>query len=43
MVSAFSTYKETTKPHKVLVWNADGKNRIGKLRTRPRWEGSIKM
>jgi hypothetical protein len=36
MVAAFNTYGEITKPHKVSVWNVDGKSQIGKLRTRPR-------
>jgi hypothetical protein len=32
MVAAFSTYGEITKSHEVLVWNADRKRRIRKLR-----------
>jgi hypothetical protein len=43
MVATFSNYGEITKAPKVLVWNADGKSRIGKLRTRPRWEGSNEL
>lgn len=42
MIAAFGTYGEITKPHKVWVWNADGKSRIGKLGNKRRWEGSIK-
>jgi hypothetical protein len=43
MVVAYNTYGEIIKAYQVLVSNADGKSRIGKLRTRPRWEGSNKM